>query len=79
MYLSSTFNHSLGLKGMRAHPPFPVWFSPFASQDNPIVHPHKKNFVGHISFDPRKFCVENCYAGFSLNSSRKLTIYLLVI
>ncbi|OXA52873.1 hypothetical protein Fcan01_12442 [Folsomia candida] len=70
LYLSSTFNHTLKFVGLRSHPPSAVWFSASTLQNHPEIppEPHRKSLVGKVHFDPRKFCNQECYAGFSLES-----------
>ncbi|CAG7716425.1 unnamed protein product [Allacma fusca] len=68
LHLGSTFNHTLSLRGLKASPPSSMWFTPVSVQENPEILPHRKNYVGKVHFDPRRFCGSNCYSGFSTDT-----------
>lgn len=71
LHLSSTFNQTVNLLGLRSHPMASVWFSPSTLQEYPEISPHRKSFVGKVHFDPCKFCGQECYSGFNADSQRK--------
>jgi hypothetical protein len=72
LYITSTFNVTMNVRGIEASSNSPVWFTSNSQDEYPEVLPNGRNYVGKIHFDASKLCDSECYSGFNTASSSTL-------